>query len=63
LKLQRMLLLSYVPTTLMPLLMHLGKVNWTAFDHDCKQALAELALLLQKVVDINPATLCTEQVE
>ena len=62
-KLQRLLSLSYVPTTLMPLLMHLGKVNWTAFDHDCKLALAELALLLQKVVDINPATLCKEDEE
>ncbi len=62
-KLQRLLSLSYVPTTLMPLLMHLGKVNWTAFDHDCKLALAELALLLQKVVDINPATLCKEEEE
>jgi hypothetical protein len=61
LKLQRMLLLSYVPTTLMPLLMHLGKVNWTAFDHDCKQALAELALLLQKVVENDPAITLIQQ--
>ena len=36
--------------------MHLGKVNWTAFDHDCKLALAELALLLQKVVDMTAGT-------
>ena len=33
----RVLLLSYVPTTLMPLMMHLAKIEWHAFDYDTKE--------------------------
>jgi len=42
---------SYLPATLMPLLLHLGKIEWSTLKASTKQALVQFAIRLQELVE------------
>lgn len=53
---QSILFRSWIPTTLMPLVTLLAKLDWSCFDREEKEGMAEFAHLLQRLAEGNAAS-------